>query len=175
MSGNGTRALLLMAAGALGCAASTAERSGTAVPIGAASSELSGTWSEYWAVAGQAETQRYEFSNDGAFRWSAAPSESPLQAGTPVQKQGKFELHKNDQRRWLVLHVAATDLAGCDSACEGQGDQSAFHVEHAPNLIEELELGECPPNVEAKMLDAQYACLALGDHAFWRKPSSSPK
>ena len=166
--------LWLCLVGALGCAGSTAERSGTALPSSAAASELSGTWSEYWAVAGQAETQRYVFSDNGEFRWLAAPSASAPQAGTPVQKQGKFELHKSDQRRWLVLHVAATDLAGCDSACEEEGELSAFHVEHAPALLEELELGECPANVEAQQLDAQYACLALGDHAFWRRPAPKP-
>lgn len=173
MSGSGARAVLgLLLVGTFGCAGSAAERSGTAVPSAVASAELSGTWSEYWAVAGAAETQRYTFSDNGEFRWSAAPSMSPHQAGTPVQKQGKFELHRDDQRRWLVLHVAATDLAGCDSACEGQDEVSAFHVEHAPALFEQLELGECPPNVEAQQLDAQYACMALGDHAFWRRPAA---
>lgn len=155
---------------ALGCAGGTAERSGTAVPSAAASSQLSGVWSEYWSLTGEAETQRYEFSDNGEFRWSAAPSLSPPQAGTPIQKQGKFELHQDAERRWLLLQVAATDLAGCDSACEGAGEEQAFHVEHTPALLEQLELGECPPNAEAQQLDASYACLALGDHAFWRKP-----
>jgi hypothetical protein len=158
----------------VGCAGGAAERSSTAVPSAAASSELSGTWSEYWAVAGAAETQRYTFADNGEFRWAAAPSSSPPQAGTPVQKQGRYELHRDEQRRWLVLHVAATELAGCDSACEGEGEETAFHVEHAPALVEQLELDECPPNVEAKQLDAQYACLALGDHAFWRRTSPKP-
>lgn len=155
----------------LGCAGGAAERGGAVSPS-AGSSELSGVWSEYWSsVAGQAETQRYTFTDSGEFRWSAAPSVSPAQAGTPVKKEGKFELHRDDQRRWVVLHVAATDLAGCDSACEGE--QAAFHVEHSPALLEELELSECPPNVEAQKLDARYACLALGDLAFWRKPGEA--
>lgn len=160
--------LLLGCSLLLGCAGGSAQRAGVVSPR-AGGSELSGDWSEYWSLAGQAETQRYTFSDNGEFRWSAAPSVSPAQAGTPVQKQGTFELHRDDQRRWVVLHVAATDLAGCDSACEGE--ESAFHVEHAPALLEELELSDCPPNVEAQKLDAQYACLAFGDHAFWRKPS----
>jgi hypothetical protein len=66
--------------------------------------------------------------------------------------------------------VGATDLAGCDSAC--QGEEGTFHVEHAPALLEELEVSECPPNVEAQQLDARYECLALGDQAFWRKPAA---
>jgi hypothetical protein len=166
------RSLLVcsLLAAALGCAGSTAERSGAATPSSGSSSELSGTWSEYWSVAGQADTQHYTFSDNGEFRWLAAPSVSAPQAGTPVLKQGKFELKQSDQRRWIVLHVAATDLAGCDSACEGEGEEGVFHVEHSPALLEELELSECPANIEAQQLDAQYACLALGDHAFWRKP-----
>jgi hypothetical protein len=160
-------ALLLMAA--CGCAGSTAERAGTAQP--SAGSELTGTWSEYWSLSGQADTQRYTFSDNGEFRWAAAPSVSAPQAGTLLGRQGKFELHKSEQRRWLVLHVAATDLAGCDSACEGE--EGAFHVEHSPALVEELELADCPPNVEAQQLDAHYACLALGDNAFWRRPSAA--
>ena len=156
----------------VGCAGGGAERAGSAVPASqtAERSELSGTWSEYWSRAGQADSQRYTFSDNGEFRWSAAPSVSAPQAGTPLQKQGKFELHRTPERRWLVLHVAATDLAGCDSACEGE--DRAFHVEHSPALLQELELGECPPNAEAQQLDAHYACLALGDQAFWRGPSA---
>jgi hypothetical protein len=158
--------------GALGCAASTGERPSSASPAtSAVSSELSGVWSEYWAVAGQAETQRYTFSDNGKFHWSAAPSASAPQAGTPLAKRGSFELRGSDQLRWLVLHVAATDLAGCDSACEGE-DDVALHIEHAPALLEELELSECPPNIEAQHLDTHYACVALGEHAFWRGPKT---
>jgi hypothetical protein len=162
-------AKLLFVCSLLGCAGSTAERSGAASPSSGASSELSGTWSEYWSVAGQADTQRYTFSDNGEFRWLAAPSVSAPQAGTPVLKQGKFALEQSDQRRVLVLHVSATDLAGCESACDGE--EGAFRVEHSPPLVEELELSECPANVEAKQLDAHYACMTLGDHAFWRKPN----
>lgn len=153
--------------GALGCA-SASERAGVASPSASGTgSELRGEWSEYWAVAGQADTQRYTFSDNGEFRWSAAPSSSAPASGTPLFKRGSFELRRAEQQRWLVLHVAATELAGCDSACEG--DEGAFRIEHKPALIEEIELSECPPNVEAQHLDAQYACLALGDQAFWRK------
>jgi hypothetical protein len=141
-------------------------------PSGSAS-ELRGEWSEYWAVAGKADTQRYTFSDAGEFRWTAAPSVSPPQAGTPVLKRGSFELRNSDQKRWLVLHVAATELAGCDSGCEAE--EGAFVIEHSPALLEELELGECPPNAEAQHLDAQYACLALDDHAFWRLSAAAAR
>ena len=166
------RAMWLFGCSLLGCAGAAAEHPGIASPTSSsASAELRGVWSEYWAVAGQADTQRYTFSDNGEFRWSAAPSQSAPQAGTPVQKQGKFELYRSDQRRWLVLHVGETELAGCDSACEGE--EGAFRIQHSPALLEEIELSECPPNVEAQQLDAHYACLALGDQAFWRKSTDA--
>lgn len=147
----------------LGCATAA----GTVNPAQPEASGLSGEWSEYWSRSGEAETQRYTFSDNGEFRWAAAPSVSAPASGTPVSKRGSYELRSSEQQRLLVLHVAATDLAGCDSACEG--DEAAFHVEHAPALIEEIAVSDCPPNVEAQHIDAHYACVALGDHAFWRK------
>jgi hypothetical protein len=156
-----------MLLGAVGCASSASERAGAVTPAQGAASELSGEWSEYWSPAGEAETQRYTFSDNGEFRWAAAPSVSAPASGTPLFKRGSFELRRSEQQRWLVLHVAATELAGCDSACEAT--DTAFKIEHAPALIEEIELSECPPNVEAQHIDAQYACVALGDRAFWRK------
>jgi hypothetical protein len=172
VSGGSVRTVLLCCWSLLGCAGAAAEQPGVASPTSSsASAELSGVWSEYWAVAGQADTQRFTFSDNGEFRWSAAPSLGAPQAGTPVRKQGKFELHRSEQRRWLVLHVGETELAGCDSACEGE--EGAFHIQHSPALLEELEVSDCPPNLEAQQLDAHYACLALGDRAFWRKPAGA--
>lgn len=151
----------------LGCASTASERVGVVSPAQPGASELSGDWSEYWSPAGEAQTQHYTFSDNGEFRWAAAPSVSAPASGATLLKRGSYELRRSEQQRVLVLHVAATELAGCDSACEG--DEAAFHIEHAPALLEEIEVSECPPNVEAQHIDAQYACLALGDQAFWRR------
>jgi hypothetical protein len=159
--------LLLVTAGCAGTS-SAAQHAGNA----AADSELTGVWAEYWSPAGQAETQRYTFLQGGDFQWTSAPSAGTAASGTPLRKNGSFELKQLDQRRLLVLHVAETELAGCDSAC---GDEdAAYHVAHTPALLEELELSDCPPNAEAQNIDAKYACLTLGEHAFWRRDSSVP-
>lgn len=159
--------MLMLSVGCAGAAPATQHASTGEVTDG----ELSGEWFEYWSRAGQAKTQRYIFRSDGTFQWSAAPSVSAPAAGTPLGKRGSYEVRQNDQGRSLVLYVAVTDLAGCDSACEA-GERRPFRVEHQPALREPLALGECPPNVEAEHLDARYACIALGEHAFWRGPAA---
>lgn len=142
---------------------------------GGAGSELEGVWTEYWSVGGgEAETQRYAFLQGGGFQWTSDSAAALPTAGTPLRKTGSFELQQLDGRRVLLLHVTETELAGCDSACEGD-DETAFHISHTPALLEELELGDCPPNAEAKNIDAKYACIALGDHAFWRRGGSAPQ
>jgi hypothetical protein len=164
-----SRALRLLSCTLLfGCASTSGQGAGVASPASAAAaSELSGVWSEYWAVAGQADTQRYTFQPGGEFSWAAAPSVSAPASGTALQKRGRFELREGSAGRTLVLHVAETELAGCDSACEG--DDHVFAVKHDPALQEVMALSDCPPNVEAQSIDKQYACVALDDRAFWRK------
>ena len=159
--------LLLVTAGCAGTS-SAAHHAGNA----AGDSELTGVWAEYWSPAGQAETQRYAFLRGNEFQWTSAPNAGTPASGTPLRKNGSFELKQRQQRRLLVLHVAETELAGCDSACEDE--DATYHVAHTPALLEELELSECPPNAEAQNMDAKYACLTLGEHAFWRRDGSVP-
>ena len=158
---------------AAGCAAPAAtgpgvQHAGNAGP----SSELTGVWAEYWSPAGQAETQRYTFLRGGEFQWVSALSAGMPASGTPLRKNGSFELTQVEQRKLLVLHVAETELAGCDSACDDE--DTSFHIAHKPALLEEIELSDCPPNIEAQHIDANYACLAMGDQAFWRRDGSVP-
>jgi hypothetical protein len=133
----------------------------------AAQDALAGEWVEYWSLVGAAESQRYVFTNRGEFVWAAAPSGSAPTAGTPLRRTGSYEVRQNGQARTLLLHVASTVLAGCDSACEAEA--GTFVVEHKPALLEVLDYGECAQNSEAQTLDEHYACAALGEHAFWRR------
>lgn len=158
-------ALALACTSCAGQAPATQHGSGAQGELG----ELAGQWLQYWSVAGEAESQRYTFLDNGEFRWAAAPTVSAPAAGTPLRKVGRWEIRQSEQGRSLILHVLATDLAGCDSACDSQ-EGRAFHVEHSPALLEEIELGECAPNAEARRIDAGYACVAFAEHAFWRRP-----
>lgn len=116
--------------------------------------ELAGEWVEFWALSGGADTQRYVFGADGQFEWSdAAASKEPILAtfgsytfdGTSVTLTIKMERPR--------------DLK-CDSGCRKPVE---------PPRTTQLGVNECPPNEEARALDASYRCLAFGDRAFWLK------
>ena len=126
-----------------------------AAPPPPTAAELTGDWVEYWAVSGATDTQRYTFGQDGRFEWHAA-------AATP-----------DVARRWGSFRVDGADLV---LSCEGHEQRrdckgQACNVADQPAVEQRLLLGECPPNVEAKALDANYRCLSIGGHAFWRKAS----
>jgi hypothetical protein len=125
-------------------------------------------WVEYWAPTGAADTQRYAFREDGQFTWAAPANTQTQQA---ARKAGRFELERQGVTMALVLHVSAEEFAACAVPCVHAGADSK-HVDHAPALVERYELGECAPNVEARALDQQYACVAIAGHAFWRRPPS---
>jgi hypothetical protein len=128
--------------------------------------ELRGVWMQYWARTGQADTQRYDFSDDGTFSWSAAARPAP--ARNAARKSGHFELQRQGSVNALVLRVEREEFAAC-AACEGAAS-AARVLEHAEPLLEQLELGECAQNQEARDLDASYACIAISGRAFWRRP-----
>ena len=116
---------------------------------------LSGLWVEFWALEGHADTQRYALFEDGRFGWSAA-REGEGQGG--ARRWGGWTAEGDT----LVLRVEGHDTgAGCaDAACR---------VRHDPPLEQRLQLGQCPPNEEAKALDASYRCISIAGQAFWRR------
>jgi hypothetical protein len=115
--------------------------------------ELSGEWVEFWALAGGADTQRYVFTKDGHYEWHAtAQSQDPVQA-----RFGTYAV-QGDQ---LELHVRFEAQRGkCENGCRTPVE---------PARAETLLLADCPPNEEAKKLDASYRCVAIGERAFWLK------
>lgn len=133
-----------------------------AEPVTAA--DLSGTWVEYWAVSGGADTERYAFSEPGRFDWHASAKLVSQQA---VEKTGTFRLEVHGKATFLVLEVERETFAACNS-CSGEA-AARREVTHASPLIERYELGECPSNPEAQQIDATYTCRAIGGKAFWRK------
>jgi hypothetical protein len=177
MTSHGIRQCLLSVglSGALACATTpTASKPESARPLHAgpaaaadASSarELFGSWAEYWAVEGGADTQRYVFLEDGRFAW-LAPASSVT--ATALQKTGTFALERNGAGQLLVLRVTAERFAACSEKC-AHHDEAARRVEHTTPVVERHEIGDCAPNLEAQALDAQYACRAIGGRAFWRR------
>jgi hypothetical protein len=119
---------------------------------------LHGSWVEYWALSGRAETQRYTFMPDGRFGWCAGPS-----TATPARRWGRFSVAGDA----LVLNVQGEDA---QRECDGTGGCRALHE---PALEQRLPLGACPPNEEARALDTQYRCVSVGGQAFWLGPASA--
>jgi hypothetical protein len=115
-----------------------------AVDLGSA--DLVGTWAEYWALQDgerAADTQRFVFLADGRFGWSAA-------AGAGL-RAGRYSL----DGATLVLQVERAEGAG-----------------GAPGELR-LSIGPCPPNDEARALDAAYRCLGIDGDAFWLRGEPS--
>jgi hypothetical protein len=152
-----------------GCATAPPKAAPTA-PAGAAtpaepSFEISdgalvGEWAEFWAVSGGAATQRYTFWPDGRFEWQAPPGA----AADPIRRRfGTWELAQDR----LILHVAGEDLA---ATCADH-TRPCQSVTEARSSEEQLELGPCPANEEARALDASYRCVSIRGRAFWRRGS----
>lgn len=136
--------------------------------------DLRGTWVEYWAVDGGADTERYSFSELGRFEWSssysAQASAQPPQ--TAIRKAGTFRIERTGPTPALVFDVQHETFAGCSAPCTAGTEPR--EVDHAPALVERSELGECPSNPEAQRVDANYTCRAFGGKAFWRKAPEPP-
>jgi hypothetical protein len=121
---------------------------------------LSGRWVEFWALnGGGADTQCYAFFDDGRFGWHAAATGS-----------------EPDSRRWghyrieggaLLLSVEGHEQR---SGCEG----TACRLPLGQPEQQQLPLGECPANEEAKNLDPAYVCVSIAGHAFWRDAHTQP-
>ncbi len=118
---------------------------------------LAGSWAEFWAPAGRADTQRYELWPDGRFEWHAARA-SNAKVG---RRSGHWALQSTPEGDALLLQVQVEEER---FGCEGS---AACRVSHDPPLQERLPLGECPPNDEARKLDASYRCIAINGQAFW--------
>jgi hypothetical protein len=116
---------------------------------------LVGTWVEFWALSGQADTQAYEFVADGHFEWRAAAGSDDRM----LRRWGRYSV----QNTQLVL---ATEGHEERFGCEGS---AVCRVLHEPALEERFTLGECPPNEEAREIDPRYTCVAVEGRAFWRK------
>ena len=139
----------------------------------AASEDLRGTWVEYWAVSGAADTDRFAFDAQGRFDWhaSAKAMQAQAQVQGAIEKAGAFRVEQAGQASVLVLEVEHERFAGCASPCTQAGETREVH--HSAPIIERYELGECPVNPEAQRIDASYTCRAIGGKAFWRKASSN--
>lgn len=120
----------------------------------AAPGSMRGLWVEYWAVEGHADTQGYALFEDGRFGWRAASGAG----GDVVRRWGQW----TTEGETLVLRVQGEELRG---GCTGEDCK----VLHDPARELRLELGECPPNEEAKALDASYRCISIAGQAFWRR------
>ena len=138
-------------------ASTTPAAAASAAPV--TQDELQGSWVEYWALSGRAETQRYTFTSDGRFGWCAGPD-----AGAPARRWGRFSVASDA----LVLNVQGEDAThGCAA---GAGCRTL----HEPAVEQRLPLGACPPNDEARALDAHYRCVSVAGQAFWlREPSTA--
>jgi hypothetical protein len=118
---------------------------------------MSGEWVEFWAVDGQADTQRYALMPDGKFDWQAArKGDSPL-----ARRWGSWRVEGDT----LLLHCEGEEQR---EHCSGD----ACRVVNNPAREERVQLGECPPNEEASSLDVSYRCVSIGGHAYWRRTGS---
>jgi hypothetical protein len=121
---------------------------------------LPGRWVEFWALpGGGADTQCYAFFDDGRFGWHAAAAGSDPDA----RRWGHYRVEDGA----LVLSVEGHEQR---SGCEG----TACRVPLAQPQQQELPLGECPANEEAKSLDPAYVCVSIAGHAFWRDTKAQP-
>lgn len=135
----------------------TASASASPSAKAAPGAELAGEWVEFWALSGGAETQRYVFGADGRFEWHAAPGAQDA----VLAAFGAYAF--NGAALDLTVTMERPRDAACDSGCRKP-------VEPARAL--QLAVTECPPNEEARALDASYRCLSFGDRAFWlRRPN----
>jgi len=119
---------------------------------GAPGTELAGEWVEFWALSGGADTQRYVLGPDGHFEWSAAETSKDAIVAT-------FGTYTFDGTA-IALTIKAERPR--DSKCT---DGCKTPVE--PPRTAQLPVNDCPPNEEARALDASYRCLSFGDRAFW--------
>jgi hypothetical protein len=144
---------------AAGCASSgSAPTAPSQPPAQSAGAEepaaLDGLWVEFWALEGHADTQRFALFPDGRFGWCAAREGTSRGA----RRWGTWSVQADS----LVLQVKGQDSGkNCaDASCR---------VRHDPPLQERLPIGVCPPNEEAKVLDASYRCISIAGQAFWRR------
>ncbi len=134
-----------------------------------APADLHGVWAEYWALEGVADTQRYVFTEDGRFGWLAPERTTP--PVEPVQRSGTFRIETVEERPFLVLDVARERFAACKGGCANADE--ARVVTHVSPLVLKYEIGECPPNDEAQVLDGAYVCRSVGGQAFWRRATAA--
>lgn len=119
---------------------------------GAPGTEIAGEWVEFWALSGGADTQRYVFGPDGAFEWSAADTSKDAVVAT-------FGAYTFDGTKVdLTIKAERPRDSKCTDGCKNAVE---------PARTAQLAVAECPPNEEAKALDASYRCLSFGDRAFW--------
>ncbi len=135
-------------------APSAPEPTAAAAPAakGKPGTEIAGEWVEFWALSGGADTQRYVFGPDGSFEWSAA--ETSKDAIVATFGTYTFDGTKVD----LTIKAERPRDSTCSDGCKNAVE---------PPRTAQLAVAECPPNEEAKALDASYKCLSFGDRAFW--------
>jgi hypothetical protein len=119
---------------------------------------LLGFWAEYWAVVGEAQTQRYLFLPDGRYGWLAAPGDpQPV-----LRRSGRWAF---EQDVLVLSETARLERACAETPC----DQAPRAVANDAPVEQRLELGDCPDNAEARELDQHYQCRSIGGRAFWRR------
>lgn len=155
----------LVVLGGVGCGSQAAQGAPAEAPAAEeqpalTQQALEGLWVEFWAVAGHTDTQRYAFFPDGRFGWCAASSAQ----GPTARRFGRVSLQAGGTE--LLLSVEGQAERSCEtSAC----------LERFPAPVEErLVIGACPPNEEARAIDANYRCVSLGGQAFWRHAHHTP-
>jgi hypothetical protein len=121
--------------------------------------DVQGSWVEFWALAGHADTQRYTFSEDGRFVWRPAKSAGQEAAG----RSGQWKLEAAGTTACAML--LSFDAGSAPPACAAGADCAAATTTGQPE--QRLPLAECPPDEEAKALDASYRCVIIGGHTFW--------
>ncbi len=131
-----------------------------AAPLGkrAGPPDVTGEWVEFWALTADAgaDSQRYVFAPDGHFEWHAAASaKEPM-----IARFGTFTASGMFLDVSVKLEQPQAGAAKCADGCRTAVEPARF---------EQIALSECPPNEEAKSIDARYRCLSFNDRPFWHR------
>jgi hypothetical protein len=143
--------------------------------------DLVGLWRGYWSPArGSVETERYLFLPDGRWGWLAMSKEVNCLERGVTQRAGRWSLQGDrlvleEKRRKEITGCKENASFGSDKGINRGGVDSAIcrepevrSVSDAQASIENIAVGQCPPNQEAEEQDTGYACLSIGGKAFWR-------
>jgi len=132
--------------------ASSGDEAAAAPATASVPGDLEGSWAQFWAPKGDADSPRYLLLADGRFGWTAARAaggEGPQQMSGTWSRAGDV----------LTLQVERRRLA--DGSVGTPGEPATLP----------LQLGACPDNSEARAVDPGYACVSLDGQAYFRRPA----